>query len=61
MYSVRGRLALLYRRLAQENETLLSLLREGHSLARAEEILDARAEHHREKCPPVPGTPLRGI
>lgn len=47
MYSVPQRLALLRRRLARENEALLSLLREGHCLSRAEEILAARAEERR--------------
>ncbi|MFO7917245.1 MAG: hypothetical protein R6V13_04105 [Anaerolineae bacterium] len=51
MHPVQDRLSLLYRRLARENETLLSLLRDGHSLAVAEDILSSRAERCRKRTP----------
>ena len=51
MLSVQNRLSLLYRRLARENETLLSLLRDGHSLSTAEEILSTQAECYRKRAP----------
>lgn len=51
MYAIQNRLALLCQRLARENTMLLSLLRDGYSLAQAEEVLSSQAEGCRKRTP----------